>query len=70
MQTFYTCYVDLTGGSNVEHASKAEAVKEAERLARMNVGNKVYLLECVAICQAKAVEWEGDVLDPNTDLPF
>ena len=38
--------------------SKEPAYKEAEKLARLNPGKLVYLLEAVEYCQATSIEWE------------
>jgi len=52
------CYVDGTdGGGHYRHRTLLSAKTEAERLARLT-GKKVYLFECVGICQLEAsIKW-------------
>jgi hypothetical protein len=60
-ETFYCCYVDGTGGFNHKHDTEAEAMKEAERLAKkgQNHGRKVHVLKCIASCEVPEtpVQW-------------
>jgi hypothetical protein len=39
------------------HATKEEAMKEAERLARMNPGVDFHVLKSIGYCNKKDVEW-------------
>jgi hypothetical protein len=59
--TFYCCYVDGTGGFAHKHDTEAEAMKEAERLAKQgqNHGKKVHVLKCIASCEVPEtpVQW-------------
>ncbi len=59
--TFYCCYVDGTGGFAHKHYTEAEAMKEAERLAKQgqNHGRKVHVLKCIASCEVPEtpVKW-------------
>ncbi len=55
---FWNCYVEGTnGGVYYKHGTRAEAYKEAERLARIpfNKGKKVYLMESIAVCEVPEV---------------
>ncbi len=58
---FWPCYVEGTnGGVHYKHYNLHAARKEAERLARINPGKSVYLLECIGKCKVPLiqVEWE------------
>ena len=50
---FWCCYVEGTGGYTYRHAARPLAEQEAERLARLNEGKKVYVLETVCHCIAE-----------------
>jgi hypothetical protein len=59
--TFYCLYVDGTGGFAHKHYTQAEAMKEAERLAKQgrNRGQKVHVLKAIASCEVPEtpVQW-------------
>ena len=50
---FWCCFVAGTGGFHHRHATRGEAEQEAERLARLNEGTKVYVLETITHCIAE-----------------
>ena len=50
---FWCCYLAGTGGNTHRHLTRQEAEQEAERLARLNEGKKVYVLETVCYCIAE-----------------
>ena len=55
MEKFYMVWVEGTRGSAVTHKDPLEAIREAERLARLpaNIGKKVYTLETEGYCQVE-----------------
>jgi hypothetical protein len=59
--TFYCCYVDGTGSFVYKHSTEAEAMEEAERLAKQgrNRGQKVHVLKVIASCEVPEtpVQW-------------
>jgi hypothetical protein len=59
MDKFYMCYVNGTPCTSHKHETEGEASKEAERLALLNIGKKVYVLSVVSCCQAEkpVVKW-------------
>ena len=61
MEKFWMCLVDDSSGCHYRHTYKDDAIKEAERLARMesNVGKKVYIVEAICYCKTeiKPVIW-------------
>jgi hypothetical protein len=54
MDKFWMCYVEGTMGCRFKHPNREQAVKEAERLARLrgNEGKQVFILETTDYCQA------------------
>ena len=58
MDEFY-CLVEGTAGCKVKHPYQHLAKYEAERLARLNPGKKVFVLETIGFCQTTEppVEW-------------
>lgn len=49
MDRFYMVYVDGRTGSTCKHESVTGASQEAARLARLNPGTKVYVLETILV---------------------
>lgn len=62
MSKFYMCYVENGNSPKQTHATLEQAKQEAERLSRINVGKRVYLLQSIAscICDAPEPRWNGD----------
>jgi len=46
---FWMVYVENSSGSKVRHSDYDTALKEAKRLARLNNGKSVYLMEGILI---------------------
>jgi hypothetical protein len=70
MEHFWMVYVDGQTGSTVKHNDVINARKEAERLAALNVGVKVYVLGVSGVCiKPPAVQWLDEPFD-SRDLPF
>ena len=58
MESFFMVYVDGKTGSTAKHPNNGEAYEEAERLARMEKGRKVFVLEATDYCEVSApVTW-------------
>lgn len=56
--TFWMVYVEGKMGSTIKHPSNTEAFVEAERLARLEKGRKVFVLEATDYCEISApVTW-------------
>lgn len=68
---FYMVYVDGQGSPTYKHATQQAAESEAERLALMpsNQGRYVYVLESVACCIKRSVDWVYSYIN-HPDLPF
>ena len=62
---FWMLYVEGGGAPAFKHDTEVQARREAVRLAQVNSGKKVYLLEATAAVAVVGIQWE--VLD---DLPF
>ena len=63
LEPFWVCLVAGRGTANICHNTYESACAEAERLAAQNdnIGRNVYILESIALCQAKMeIKWEGD----------
>lgn len=59
-ETFWNCWVEGTnGGIYHKHALYHEAEREAERLAQLNMGRKVYIMESMGYCiiPKAPIEW-------------
>ena len=61
MEKFWMCYVEDSQGCSYKHGYKDDAIREAERLARMesNAGKKVFVIEAMMYCKTeiKPVIW-------------
>jgi len=58
MKRFWICWIEGTdGGLHFKHFSLEEAKAEAVRLATLNKGKQVYILELIASCYVPGVEW-------------
>lgn len=44
-----------------KHENYEDACNEAERLAKLNQGIKIYVLECVSSCVKDDVVWSGKI---------
>ena len=62
---FWMCLVEGSSGCRYMHDYKDDALREAERLARMesNAGKRVFVLEAITSCktEVKPVLWEETV---------
>lgn len=64
-QPFWMLYIEGQRGPTFKHASEATARQEAERLAKLIPGKKVYLLEAKAECLVQTSNWTN-----YEELPF
>ena len=72
--TFWMCYVEGKQSPTRRHRTMDSAQKEAERLARLNQGLKVYILKAdlfalVELPQCTFTETSGIDPEPN-EIPF
>jgi hypothetical protein len=70
--TFFACWVEDTREPTYHHRTMAEAQKEAERLARLNAGKKVFILQavCFALIELPLCTFsETNGVKPE-ELPF
>ena len=68
MKTFYTNWVeDTNGGYGKPQPTFEEAQKEAEKLARINPGKKVRILQCIGFVTLKDTAYEPCEVD---EVPF
>ena len=60
MTEFYMCYVERDGAPDQNIPTLEQAKQEAERLSRINVGKRVYVLQPInsCICDAPEPRWE------------
>ena len=67
MKKFWMVYGGYQSNPTKKHETELEARNEAERLARKQPGQQFYILEVIAICQTKDLEW---IELPHDDIPF
>jgi hypothetical protein len=66
LKRFWICYVEGThGGTHYQHQSFCDAQSEAQRLAYLNEGKKVYVMACVGASQKVTTTWED-----ADEIPF
>lgn len=58
MNTFWMCYVEGMRSPSFKHLSLDAAKEEAERLARQELGKKVYILAALEYCQMTNLVWQ------------
>lgn len=70
-EKFFMVYVDGRRYPEKKHATQQSAETEAERLAQLpdNQGHYVYVLESVACCIKRSVDWVYSNIN-HQDLPF
>ena len=69
MQNFYLVWnPGNLQAPKVRHQSEQEARAEAERLARLNPGQKFYVLQTVAFCAKVDVRWSDE--NSGDEIPF
>lgn len=62
-----------TSAPTVKHHSRSDAVKEAERLARLNPGNRFWILKAEECAEHQSIKWEKAHVEDcvcNTCIPF
>lgn len=64
---FWMVWRDNGHAPTRKHATEAEARSEAERLARVNPGAELHVLQAFASCKKLDVMWRGEF--PN-EVPF
>ncbi len=69
-EDFYMNYVEDGGAPTHKHATQELAQKEAERLAEINRGKRVYVLHPVTCCEYSAVKWIPPRQHDIPDIPF
>lgn len=71
MKEFWDCYIEGTdGGKYLKHTTLESARQEAERLARLKPGCKVYVLKMVDYCIAyeRPIEWHNQYSTDNLPI--
>lgn len=69
MDSIFYVYEPSTGYTKYQHNARAEAEKEAERLALINPGKEFIILVSISKCIYKPIIWESvETIDP--DVPF
>ena len=64
-ETFWMVWNEGNRAPTVKHQSEEMAEKEAERLARVNPGQKFYVIQSVKVCSLRDVVWER-----TQEVPF
>lgn len=67
MDTFWLVWNEAHGAPRVKHNTSDSAKREAERLARLNPGQRFHVLESVATCERNDVTWTEHC---GTPIPF
>lgn len=65
METFWMVWNEGNRAPTVKHPSESAARDEAERLARLNPGQKFHVLAAIDCCQKRDVLWASE-----TEMPF
>jgi len=71
--TFWACWVEGSREPTYHHLTMTSAQKGAERLARMNAGVRVFILEakCYALVELPPCTFsETNGVRPEAELPF
>lgn len=68
MIRFYMVWNEGNRGPVVRHNTDMSARTEAERLARLNPGQKFYVLSVIDCCQKRDVEWASEGF--ANEVPF
>ncbi len=65
MYRFWMIWNEGNRAPTIKHPDEESARIEAERLVRLNPGQKFYLLVAIDCCQKYDVQWQGD-----SEVPF
>ncbi len=65
MRRFWMIWNEGNRGPAVQHYEETSARREAERLARLNKGQKFHVLQSVDCCRVNDIQWENE-----NDIPF
>jgi len=65
MEKFWMVWNEGNRGPEKKHLNENSARNEAERLARLNPGQKFYVLAAIDCCQQRDVLWASE-----TEMPF
>ena len=71
--SFWMVWVEGSGPPSFKHWTEESAAKEADRLARIHKGYRVYVLHTVSACVHSEVQWlkaVNVIHESNQDVPF
>jgi hypothetical protein len=60
MKAFWMIWNEGNRGPTIQHFTIKEVRKEAERLARLNPGQKFYILSAIDCCRMNDISWASE----------